>query len=60
MNIKFDEDWLNWAVKLEDDASCDIQAGLYYGSEDISTIDRLMVVEAIENEWKEFEESNQD
>jgi hypothetical protein len=31
MNIKFDENWLNWAVEIEDDAACDISAGMDYG-----------------------------
>jgi len=28
MSINFDENWLKWAVQIEDEANCDIQAGL--------------------------------
>lgn len=49
MNIKFDEDWLNWSVKLEDDASCDIQAGLYYQQQMPKTNKKR-----IESEWNNF------
>lgn len=28
MSINFDENWLRWAVQIEDEANCDIQAGL--------------------------------
>jgi phosphopantetheinyl transferase len=28
MNISFNESWLEWAVQIEEEAGCDIQAGL--------------------------------
>ena len=31
MNFKFDEEWLKNAVQIEDEADCDIQAGLDFG-----------------------------
>jgi hypothetical protein len=31
MNIDFDENWLSWAIQIEDAADCDISAGLDYG-----------------------------
>lgn len=31
MNFKFDEKWLKNAVQIEDEANCDIQAGLDFG-----------------------------
>jgi hypothetical protein len=31
MSFKFDEEWLKNAVQIEDEADCDIQAGLDFG-----------------------------
>jgi len=31
VNIKLNENWLRWAVQIEDEADCDISAGLDYG-----------------------------
>jgi len=31
MNIDFGENWLSWAIQIEDAADCDISAGLDYG-----------------------------
>jgi hypothetical protein len=31
MNANFNESWLDWAVQIEEEASCDIQAGLPLG-----------------------------
>ncbi|MGL5871072.1 MAG: hypothetical protein ACRC2R_01680 [Xenococcaceae cyanobacterium] len=28
MNTNFNESWLEWAVKIEEEAGCDLQAGL--------------------------------
>jgi hypothetical protein len=31
MSIKFNVEWLKWAVKIEDEVDCDIEAGLNLG-----------------------------
>lgn len=31
MSSKFNDDWLKWAVEIEDEAGCDVQAGLNLG-----------------------------
>lgn len=31
MSINFSDEWLQWAVELEDEAGCDIEAGLNVG-----------------------------
>ena len=31
MRIKFDDNWLKWAAQIEDEADCDISAGLDHG-----------------------------
>lgn len=31
MSDNFNEYWLKWAVEIEDEADCDIEAGLYLG-----------------------------
>lgn len=31
MSIKFNEDWLKWAIQIEDEVGCDIDAGLDLG-----------------------------
>jgi hypothetical protein len=31
MSMRFNEEFLNWAVQLEDEAGCDIEAGLDLG-----------------------------
>lgn len=53
MSGNFDETWLKWAVKIEEEANCDIQAGLDLGqylgehlanSQGYISHERLMVV----------------
>jgi hypothetical protein len=31
MSMAFNDEWLQWAVKVEDEAGCDIEAGLNFG-----------------------------
>lgn len=31
MSSNFNDDWLKWAVEIEDEAGCDVQAGLNLG-----------------------------
>lgn len=31
MSSNFNEEWLKWAIQLEDEAACDIEAGLNIG-----------------------------
>jgi hypothetical protein len=31
MNFRFNEEWLESAIQIEDEANCDIQAGLEFG-----------------------------
>jgi hypothetical protein len=31
VSIKFDDNWLSWAAQIEDEADCDISAGLDHG-----------------------------
>jgi hypothetical protein len=33
MNPKFDDAWLSWAIGIEDEAGCDISAGLDWGQD---------------------------
>ena len=33
MSIQLNDDWLKWAVEIEDEAGCDIQAGLNLGQD---------------------------